>query len=248
MIVVGSSLSVVSADALTLDLEADVFEVDVNREPIVSDAVFGLPTDLLSGRAQRARFAARVGVPLGDRLASPSRLTVRLAQRRDAGTDINWVWGPVAPPSRWSGAGEIAATDPLVDFRYQPVGSSISLVAAAGVQLVGELPGSSGEGFPAPSRSQGGASAGLQWGAGARGHGWADSLRPSYGHVSMAAPGWWSAGCLPCRVSGCSTPRPRSTPSSPTAAADGVSGRRVFGSAHSRAGGLGGAVRYGRGW
>ena len=73
MIVAGASVSVVASDVLTLDVEGDVFEVDVERDRTSSDAFFGFGDDALSGRAQRSRLGGRLGV---------SRSGIRRRRRR----------------------------------------------------------------------------------------------------------------------------------------------------------------------
>ena len=252
MIVAGASVSVVASDVLTLDIEGDVFEVDVERDRRSSDAFFGFGHDALSGRAQRTRLAGRLGVPLGDPSTTASRLTVRLGRRWDAGGDVDWVWGPIRPGPRWKGAGQVAGADLLVDFRYRRVRSSLSLVAAAGVQTGGEEPWIAGEHVRRPSRRQVGASAGLQWGAASSRAGWSGSVRPAYGHVSLATPGWWS-GAVP------SLSAPGSFELVPLLDAEvaygfrdggslGLSARQAFGRRSPGAGALGAVVTYGRAW
>ena len=145
MVVAGASLSVYSSREVSVDVEADVFEVDVDRTPSVSERRFEMREDAFSGRAQRARLAGRMGFPLGDPATSASRLTVRFGRRWDVGTDIDWVWGPIARSVSWGGAGQVSATDLLVDLRYRRLRSSLSLVLTLGVQLGGEEPQVAGE-------------------------------------------------------------------------------------------------------
>ena len=254
MVVSGASLSVYSSREVSVDVEADVFEVDVDRTPSVSERRFEMPEDDFSGRAQRARLAGRLGFPLGNPATSASRLTVRLGRRWDVGTDIDWVWGPAgggrsALAAEWGGAGQVAATDLLVDLRYRrgrSGRSSLSLVLTLGVQLGGEEPQVLGEHLRFSSRRQVGFGGGLQWGAAGSGAGWSASLRPSYGHVSAALPGWWS-GAVP-RVGGLGgfEVAPMLDAEVGYGFEDGgrvsVSGRRAFGA------GLGAVLRYGRGW
>ena len=97
MLVTGASLSVYSSSAVGVDVEADVFEVDVDRVAVASEERLGLPQGSFSGRAQRARLTGRVGFPLGGADDAASRLTLRLGRRWDVGTDIDYVWGPAAP-------------------------------------------------------------------------------------------------------------------------------------------------------
>ena len=257
MVVSGASLSVYSSREVSVDVEADVFEVDVDRTPSVSERRFEMPDDAFSGRAQRARLAGRLGFPLGDPATSASRLTVRFGRRWDVGTDIDWLWGPAAAgssawASEWSGAGQVSATDLLVDLRYRRLRSSLSLVLTLGVQLGGEEPRVPGEHLRFSSRRQVGFGGGVAWGAAGSGAGWSASLRPSYGHVSAALPGWWS-GAVP-RVGGLGRfeVAPLLDAEVGYGFEDGgrvsVSGRRAFGAARPGAGGLGAVLRYGRGW
>ncbi|MCY4030302.1 MAG: hypothetical protein OXH75_28820, partial [Acidobacteria bacterium] len=257
MVVSGASLSVYSSREVSVDVEADVFEVDVDRTPSVSERRFEMPEDDFSGRAQRARLAGRMGFPLGDPATSASRLTVRFGRRWDVGTDIDWVWGPAggggsASVAEWGGAGQVSATDLLVDVRYRRGRSSLSLVLTLGVQLGGEEPQVASEHLRFSSRRQVGFGGGLQWGAAGSGAGWSASLRPSYGHVSAALPGWWS-GAVP-RVGGLGgfEVAPLLDAEVGYGFEDGgrvsVSGRRAFGGGRPGAGGLGAVLRYGRGW
>ena len=154
MVVTGASLSLYSSREVSADIEADVFEVDVDRTPSVSERRSEMPEDAFSGRAQRARLAGRLGFPLGDPATSASRLTVRLGRRWDVGTDIDWVWGPIARSASWEGAGQVSATDLLVDLRYRRLRSSLSLVLTLGVQLRGEEPQVAGEHVMFSSRRQ----------------------------------------------------------------------------------------------
>ena len=252
MVVAGASLSVYSSREVSVDAEADVFDVDVDRTPSVSERRFEMREDAFSGRAQRARLAGRMGFPLGDPATSASRLTVRFGRRWDVGTDIDWVWGPIARSASWGGAGQVSATDLLVDLRYRRLRSSLSLVLTLGVQLGGEEPQVAGEHLRFSSRRQMGFGGGLQWGAAGSGAGWSASLRPSYGHVSAAMPGWWS-GAVP-RLGG-----PGGFEVAPMVDAEvgygfddggrvSVASRRAFGGGRSGAGGLGTVLRYGRGW
>ena len=252
MVVAGGSLSVYSSRDVSVDVEADVFEVDVDRTPSVSERRFEMREDAFSGRAQRARLAGRMGFPLGDPATSASRLTVRFGRRWDVGTDIDWVWGPIARSASWGGAGQVSATDLLVDLRYRRLRSSLSLVLTLGVQLGGEEPQVGGEHVRFSSRRQMGFGGGLQWGAAGSGAGWSASLRPSYGHVSAAMPGWWS-GAVP-RLGGLGgfEVAPMVDAEVGYGFDDGgrvsVSGRRAFGGGRPGAGGLGAVLRYGRGW
>ena len=252
MIVAGASVSVVASDVLTLDLEGDVFEVDVERDRTSSDAFFGFGDDALSGRAQRSRLAGRLGVPLGDPSTTASRVTVRLGRRWDAGGDVDWVWGPIRPGTQWKGAGQVAGTDLLVDFRYRRVRSSLSLVAAAGVQTGGEEPWIAGEHVRWPSRRQVSASAGLQWGAASSRAGWSGSVRPAYGHVSLAMPGWWGAAVPSLSALGSFEPVPLVDAEVAYGFGDGgslgVSARQALAGAGAGAGSLGAVVTYGRAW
>ena len=252
MVVAGGSLSVYSSREVSVDVEADVFEVDVDRTPSVSERRFEMREDAFSGRAQRARLAGRMGFPLGDAATSRSRLTVRFGRRWDVGTDIDWVWGPIARSASWGGAGQVSATDLLVDLRYRRLRSSLSLVLTLGVQLGGEEPQVAGEHLRFSSRRQMGFGGGLQWGAAGSGAGWTASLRPSYGHVSAAVPGWWS-GAVP-RLSGLGgfEVAPMVDAEVGYAFGDGgrvsAASRRAFGGGRLGAGGLGTVLRYGRGW
>ena len=252
MIVAGASVSVVAADVLTLDVEGDVFEVDVERDRTSSDAFFGFGDDALSGRAQRSRVAGRLGFPLGDPSTTASRLTVRLGRRWDAGGDVDWVWGPIRPGAQWKGAGQVAGTDLVVDFRYRRVRSSLSLVAAAGVQTGGEEPWIAGEHVRRPSRRQVGVSAGLQWGAASSRAGWSGSVRPAYGHVSLATPGWWGGAVPSISALGSFELVPLLDAEVAYGFRDGgslgVSARQAFGGRSPRAGAPGAVVTYGRGW
>lgn len=256
MVVSGASLSVYSSREVSVDVEADVFEVDVDRTPSVPERRFRMSEDAFSGRAQRARLAGRMGFPLGDPATAASRLTVRLGRRWDVGTDIDWVWGPAGGSSawaaQWGGAGQVSATDLLLDLRYRRLRSSLSLVLTLGVQLGGEEPQVAGEHLRFSSRRQVGFGGGLQWGAAGSGAGWSASLRPSYGHVSAALPGWWS-GAVP-RIGGLGgfEVAPMVDAEVGYGFDDGgrlsVSGRRAFGGGRPGAGGLGAVLRYGRGW
>ena len=252
MVVSGASLSVYSSREVSVDVEAEVFEVDVDRTASLSERRFEMPDDAYSGRAQRARLAGRMGFPLGDPATAASRLTVRFGRRWDVGTDIDWVWGPSGRPASWNGAGQVSATDLLLDLRYLRLRSSLSLVLTLGVQLGGEEPQVAGEHLRFSSRRRMGFGGGLQWGAAGSGAGWSASLRPSYGHVSAALPGWWS-GPVP-RVGG-----PGGFEVAPMLDAEvgygfedggrvSVSGRRAFGGGRSGVRGLGAVLRYGRGW
>lgn len=252
MVVTGASLSLYSSREVSADIEADVFEVDVDRTPSVSERRSEMPEDAFSGRAQRARLAGRLGFPLGDPATSASRLTVRLGRRWDVGTDIDWVWGPIARSASWEGAGQVSATDLLVDLRYRRLRSSLSLVLTLGVQLRGEEPQVAGEHVMFSSRRQIGFGGGLQWGAAGSAKGWSASLRPSYGHVSAAMPGWWN-GAVP-RLGGLGgfDVAPMLDAELGYGFEDGgrvsVSSRRAFGVGRSGTGGLGAVLRYGRGW
>ena len=256
MVVSGASLSVYSSREVSVDVEADVFEVDVDRTPSVSERRFGMSEDAFSGRAQRARLAGRMGFPLGDPATAASRLTVRLGRRWDVGTDIDWVWGPAAGSSawaaQWKGAGQVSATDLLLDLRYRRLRSSLSLVLTLGVQLGGEDPQVPGEHLRFSSRRRMGFGGGLQWGAAGSGAGWSASLRPSYGHVSAALPGWWSAAIPRLGAPGRFEVAPMLDAEVGYGFEDGgrvsVSGRRAFGGGRPGAGGLGAVLRYGRGW
>ena len=252
MVVSGASLSVYSSREVSVDLEADVFEVDVDRTPSLSERLLELRDDAFSGRAQRARLAGRVGVPLGDPELAASRLSVRFGRRWDVGTDIDWLWGPGVRPASWHGAGQVSATDLLVDLRYRRLRSSVSLVLTLGVQLGGEQPLVDGEDLRFSSRRQVGLGGGVVWGAAGSRAGWSASLRPSYGHVSAAMPGWWN-GAVP-RIGGVGgfDIAPMVDAEAGYGFEDGgrvsVSGRRGFGGGRSGAGGLGAVFRYGRGW
>lgn len=252
MVVSGASLSVYSSREVSVDVEADVFEVDADRTPSVSEVGFAMPDDAFSGRAQRARLAGRMGFPLGDPETAASRLTVRLGRRWDVGTDIDWVWGPGGRPASWEGAGQVSATDLLLDLRYGRVRSSLSLVLTLGVQLGSKEPLVDGQHLRFASRRQVGFGGGVAWGAAGSGAGWSASLRPSYGHVSAAMPGWWS-GAVP-RIGGFGgfDLAPMVDAEAGYGFEDGgrvsVSGRRAFGGGRPGAGGLGAVLRYGRGW
>lgn len=252
MIVAGASVSVVASDVLTLDVEADVFEVDVERDRTSSDAFFGFGDDALSGRAQRSRLGGRLGVPLGDPSTTASRLTVRLGRRWDAGGDVDWVWGPIRPGAQWKGAGQVAGTDLLVDFRYRRARSSLSLVAAAGVQTGGEEPWIADEHVRRSSRRQVGFSAGLQWGAASSRAGWSGSVRPAYGHASLTPPGWWGAAVPSLSALGSFELVPLVDTEVAYGFGDGgslgVSARQAFAGAGAGAGALGTVVTYGRAW
>lgn len=263
MIVGGASLSVYSSREATFDVEADVFEVDVDRTPLPSERVFGLTDDAYSGRAHRARLAARVGFPLGDPATTGSRLSVRVGRRWDAGTDIDWLWGPAAgrraaAAGGWAGAGEVSATDLLLDLRYQRGGSSVSggsslsFVLTLGVQLAGEHPLVAGQQLGAASRRQLGVGGGVLWGAVGSASGWSASLRPSYGHVSAAMPGWWGGAAPRVGAFGVSDVAPMLDAEVGYGFDDGgrlsMSSRRAFGGGLAGAGALGAVLRYGRGW
>ena len=252
MLVGGASASVFASDELSVDVEADVFEVDVDRRATVTELAFRTPDAALSGRAQRARLAGRVGMPIGDPSTTASRLTLRLGRRWDVGADLDWVWGPIRPQASWSGAGQIAATDLLVDFRYRRLRSSLSLVATIGMQVGGEEPLVVGEHVRSPSRRRVGAAAGLQWGAAGSGAGWSASVRPSYGHVSLAMPGWWSAAVPGMSGFGAFELVPLLDGEVGYQFEDGgnvaLSARQAFGGGRAGVGGIGALVRYGRGW
>ena len=252
MLVGGASASVFASDELSVDVEADVFEVDVDRRATVTELAFRTPDAALSGRAQRARLAGRVGMPIGDPSTTASRLTLRLGRRWDVGADLDWVWGPIRPQASWSGAGQIAATDLLVDFRYRRLRSSLSLVATLGMQVGGEEPLVAGEHVRSPSRRRVGAAAGLQWGAAGSGAGWSASVRPSYGHVSLAMPGWWSAAVPGMSGFGAFELVPLLDGEVGYQFEDGgnvaLSARQAFGGGRAGVGGIGALVRYGRGW
>jgi hypothetical protein len=252
MVVSGASVSVYSSREVSADIEADVFEVDVDRTPAVSEQWFGMPEDAFAGRAQRARLAGRLGFPLGDPAASASRLAVRLGRRWDVGTDIDWVWGPIARRVSWKGAGQVSATDLLVDLRYSRVRSSLSLVLTLGAQLGGEEPQVAGERVGFSSRRQIAFGGGLLWGAAGSGKGWSASLRPSYGHVSAAMPGWWNGAVPRLGAPGGFEVAPVVDAEVGYGFEDGgrvsVSSRRAFGGGHAGAGRLGAVLRYGRGW
>ncbi len=252
MLVGGASASVFASDQVSVDVEADVFEVDVDRTATLTELALGTPDGALSGRAQRARLAGRIGMPLGDPSTTVSRLTLRLGRRWDVGADLDWVWGPIRPPRSWTGAGQVAATDLLVDFRYRRLRSSLSLVATIGMQVGGEEPLVAGEHVRSPSRRRVGAGAGLQWGAAGSGAGWSASVRPSYGHVSLAMPGWWSAAVPGMAGFGSLETAPLLDGEVGYQFGDGgsvaVSTRQAFGGGAAGVGGIGALVRYGRGW
>ena len=193
-----------------------------------------------------------MGFPLGDPATAASRLTVRLGRRWDVGTDIDWVWGPGGRPASWKGASQVSATDLLLDLRYRRERSSLSLVLTVGVQLGGEEPLVDGEHLRFASRRQMGLGGGVAWGAAGSGAGWSASLRPSYGHVSAAMPGWWSAAAPRIGGFGGFELAPMVDAEAGYGFEDGgrvsVSGRRAFGGGRSGAGGLGAVLRYGRGW
>ncbi len=252
MVVSGASLSVYSSREVSVDLEADVFEVDTDRTPSASELRFATLDDAFSGRAQRARLAGRLGFPLGDPATAASRLTVRLGRRWDVGNDIDWLWGPGGRPASWDGAGRVSATDLLLDLRYRRQRSSVSLVLTLGAQLGGEEPLVDGQHLRFGSRRQVGLGGGVAWGAAGSRAGWSASLRPSYGHVSAAMPGWWS-GAVP-RIGGLG-----GFEVAPMVDAEvgygfdgggrvSVAGRQAFGGGRSGTRGLGAVLRYGRGW
>ena len=252
MLVGGASVSLVASDELSLDVEGDVFQVGVERQAAPAEMAFHAGNEPFSGRARRARLAGRMGFPLGDPSATASRMTVRLGRRWDAGTDIDWVWGPIRPGVSGGGAGQVAATDLLVDFRYRRLRSPLSLVVTAGVQTGGEQPQVDGEHVRWSSRRRVGAGAGLQWGAAGSGPGWSGSVRPSYGHVSLAMPGWWSAAVPAMSGFGSFETAPLLDGEVGYRFGDGgsvaLSARQAFGGGRAGVGGIGALVRYGRGW
>ena len=177
---------------------------------------------------------------------------MRLGRRWDAGGDVDWVWGPIRPGAQWKGAGQVAGTDLLVDFRYRRARSSLSLVAAAGVQTGGEEPWIAGEHVRRSSRRQVGFSAGLQWGAASSRAGWSGSVRPAYGHASLAPPGWWGAAVPSLSALGSFELVPLVDAEVAYGFGDGgslgVSARQAFAGAGAGAGALGAVVTYGRAW
>ena len=209
-----------------------------------------LPEDAFGGRAQRARLAGRVGFPLGRSATANSRLTVRFGRRWDVGTDIDYVWAPAVRDPSWEGAGQVAATDLLVDLRYRR--STLSLLLTFGMQVAGKHPQVGVQSLRSSSRRQLGFGGGIQYGAAAPRSGWSASLRPAYGHVSAAIPGWWNGAVPRLGGLGAVDVAPMVDAEVGYGFVDGgqvsVSSRRAFGGGRTGAGSLGAVLRYGRGW
>ena len=187
-LVAGGSLSLLATGPMAVDLEGDFFDVGgVSAGGVSNPLVY----------AQRRRLALRIALPLGAPEAGRSRLSLRAARRWDSGTDLDWVWGGISPIRDWVGAGYVAATDLMADYRLQAPRAAFSLVLTAGVQFDGELPVYPGEdGRESPQSSRARMAATMKWGASGTTSGWSMSLRPRYGHAGVSLPGWWDAGAL----------------------------------------------------
>ncbi len=187
-LILGGSMSLVTTQAFAADIEGDFFDVG-------SVSVGGVSNALVY--AQRRRLAVRIGFPVGSPHRGRSRVTLRAARRWDSGTDLDWVWGGIRPVDGWVGAGFVAATDLMADYRLRAPRASLSLVLTAGVQFDGELPVYGAEerrGDTQSSRTR--IAATLNWGASGRAAGWSLRLRPSYGNPSVGMPGWWDGAVL----------------------------------------------------
>ena len=187
-LIVGGSMSLVTTPAFAADIEGDFFDVG-------SLSVGGASNPLVY--AQRRRVALRIAFPIGSPSQGRSRLSLRAARRWDSGTDLDWVWGGVQPIANWVGAGFVAATDLMADYRLRAPRASFSFVLTAGVQFDGELPVYLGEApRDDPQSSRARLAATLNWGASGRAVGWSVRMRPSYGNPSIGMPGWWDGAVL----------------------------------------------------
>ena len=189
----GASVSVVALPRVALDLEGDFFASAVLGMTSLSSDPASL-RDL--GNADRRRLALRVGVPLGRHGSPASRLVVRVARRWDAGTDVDWLWTGLGPRAS-AGAGDLAATDLFVEYRYAPSGGRFSAQLAGAVQVVPELPLFPAQVFAEPSSVRRTFGASFDWGPRRRASGWSASVRPVYGHPLAALPAWWSGAGAP---------------------------------------------------
>ena len=187
-LVLGGSMSLVTTPAFAADIEGDFFDVG-------SLSVAGASNPFVY--AQRRRLALRIAFPIGSPSQGRSRLSLRAARRWDSGTDLDWVWGGIQPVANWAGAGFVAATDLMADYRLRAPRASFSFVLTAGVQFDGELPVYTAEDRrDDPQSSRARLAATLNWGASGRAVGWSLRMRPSYGNPSIGMPGWWDGAVL----------------------------------------------------